>query len=414
MRLHPILAALGHHKTGVALIALQIALTLAIVCNAVFIIGQRIARMDRPTGVAEDGLIRVSQQWLDAPAGDDAAAVEQLDAMQRTDLAALRGLPDVQEVAASASMPLQGMIWSGYLTLAPQSKGKSVQAAYYYGDERLRSTLGLRLVAGRDFAAGEILHRAIHGTAVAPVVIVSQAVADALFPQGGALGKTIYQDDKPATIVGIVQRLQTPTLSKWGSAWAWNSVLEPVRLDGDTASYALRAKPGREQAAMREARKALLAVDPMRLMPDTWGIQTLAGIRAKVYRGDRGMALLMTAISLILLCVTAAGIVGLTSFWVGQRRKQIGVRRALGARKADILRHFHIENLFIAGSGAAAGFVLAVALNLWLVHRYALDRLPPACALAGAAAMVLLGQCAVFVPAWRASRVPPVVATRSV
>jgi len=414
MRLHPILAALRRHKTGVVLIALQIALTLAIVSNAVFIIGQRIARMDRPTGVVEPGLIRISQQWLDAPTGDDAAAVEQLDAMQRTDLAVLRGLPDVQEVAASTSMPLQGMIWSGYLTRTPASSAPSVQAAYYYGDERLRSTLGLRLVAGRDFTAGEILHHAIRSTAVSPVVIVSQALADALFPQGHALGKTIYQDGKPATIVGIVERLQTPTLSAWGSGWSYNSVLEPVRLDGDTASYAVRARPGREQAAMREARKALLAVDPVRLMPDSWGIQPFSEIRAKVYRADRGMALLMGAISLILLCVTAAGIVGLTSFWVGQRRKQIGVRRALGARRADILRYFQFENLFVAGMGSTLGLLLAIGLNLWLMHHYALKRLPMAYVLVGMAVMLLLGQVAAYVPALRASRVPPVVATRSV
>ncbi|HKR77782.1 MAG TPA: FtsX-like permease family protein [Rhodanobacter sp.] len=414
MRLHPILAALRRHKTGVALIALQIALTLAIVCNAIFIIGQRIARMDRPTGVAEAGLIRISQQWLDAPAGDDAAAVEQLDAMQRTDLALLRNLPDVQEAAASTSMPLQGMIWSGYLTLAPPSTGPNVQAAYYYGDEHLRSTLGLHLVAGRDFTAGEIQHHTIRSTVVSPVVIVSRPVADALFPQGDALGKTIYQDGKPATIIGIVQRLQTPTLSKWGSGWSYNSVLEPVRLDGATASYALRAKPGREQAAMREARKALLAADPMRLMPDSWGIQPFSEIRAKVYRADRGMAMLMGAISLILLCVTAAGIVGLTSFWVGQRRKQIGVRRALGARKLDVLRHFLLENLFIAGMGTMLGLLLAIGLNIWLMQYYALDRLPMVYVLVGMATMLLLGQAAAYVPARRASRVPPVVATRSI
>ncbi|MBD8871542.1 FtsX-like permease family protein [Rhodanobacter sp. DHB23] len=414
MRLHPILAALRPHKTGVGLIALQIALTLAIVCNATFIIGQRMVRIDRPTGVAEAGLVRISQQWLDAPVGDDAAAVEQLDAMQRTDLAVLGGLPDVQQVAASASMPLQGMIWSGYLTLVPQPTAPNVQAAYYYGDEHLRSTLGLQLVAGRDFTASEIQHRAIRGTAGSSVVIVSQPVADALFPRGGALGKTIYQDGKPATIVGIVRRLQTPTLSAWGSGWSYNSVLEPMRLDGAAASYALRAKPGREQAVMREARKALLAVDPMRLMPDSWGVQPFSEIRAKVYRADRGMALLMGAICLILLCVTAAGIVGLTSFWVGQRRKQIGVRRALGARRIDILRYFQLENLFIAGMGAALGLLLAIGFNFWLMHRYALERLPTAYVLAGMVAMLLLGQAAVFVPARRASRVPPVVATRSV
>jgi len=414
MRLHPILAALRRHKTGVALIALQIALTLAIICNAIFIIGQRIARMDRPTGMVEEGLIRISQQWLNAPAGDNVPAVEQLDAMQRTDLAVLRGLPDVQEVAASSSMPLQGMIWSGYLTLEPQSTGPNVQAAYYYGDEHLRSTLGVRLVAGRDFTPDEIRHHAIRSTAVSPVVIVSQPVADALFPRGDALGKTIYQDGKPATIVGIVQRLQTPTLSKWGSGWSYNSVLEPVRQDDATASYAVRTKPGRERAVMREARKALLAVDPMRLMPDSWGIQPFSEIRAKVYRADRGMAMLMGVISLILLCVTAAGIVGLTSFWVAQRQKQIGVHRALGARKLDVLQHFLLENLFIGGMGATLGLLLAIGLNIWLMRHYAVPRLPMAYMLVGMATILLLGQAAAYVPARRASRVPPVVATRTV
>jgi len=413
MSLHPTITALRRHKAGVALIVLQIALTLAIVCNAIFLIHQRIERVSRPTGAVEAGLIRISQTWFGAPTGGDAAAIEKLDAMQLTDLATLRTLPDVQDVAASTSMPLQGMIYSGNLSLNPQQTGINVTAAYYYGDERLRPTLGVRLIAGRDFKADEILHHGIGNDAASPVVIVSKPVADKLFPQGDALGKTIYQDGKPATIVGIVERLQTPTTQAWGSTWAYNSVLEPVRLDGASASYAVRARPGREQAVMREARKALLAVNPLRVMPESWGIQSLSQIRAKVYRADQAMALLMTVICVILLGVTAAGIVGLTSFWVGQRRKQIGVRRALGARKADIVHYFQAENLLIAGVGAALGVVLAALLNLWLMTHYAMLRLPPGYLLVGVLVLLALGQAAVFVPARRASNVPPVVATRA-
>jgi ABC-type antimicrobial peptide transport system, permease component len=409
MKLHPILAALRHHKAGVLLIAL----TLAIVCNAIFLIDQRIERVSRPTGTIEDGLIRISQTWFGAPAGGDAASVEKLDALQRTDLATLRNLPDVLDVAASTSMPLQGMIYSGTLTLNPQQAGVAVNAAYYYGDEHLRPTLGLRLIAGRDFKADEILHHTLTSDAVSPVIIVSKPVADRLFPDGNALGKTVYQDGKPATIIGIVERLQTPTTAKWGSAWDYNSVLEPVRVDGASASYAVRARPGREEAAMHEARKALLAVDPLRVMPDTWGIQSLSRIRDKIYRADRGMALVMGIVCLILVAVTAAGIAGLTSFWVGQRRKQIGVRRALGARKVDILHYFQIENLLIAGMGVILGVLLALGLNLWLMAHYEMARMPMSCVLAGVLAMLALGQAAVFVPARRASNVPPVVATRA-
>ncbi len=413
MRLHPILSALRRHKAGVLLIVLQIALTLAIVCNAIFVIGQRIERMNRPTGAVEDGLIRISQSWFGAPAGSDAASVEKLDALQRTDLATLRNLPDVQDVAASTSMPLQGMIYSGTLSLNPQQTDGGMSAAYYFGDEHLRPTLGVQLIAGRDFKADEILHHTLTSDVASPVIIVSKPVADRLFADGSALGKTVYQDGKPATIVGIVERLQTPTTAKWGSAWDYNSVLEPVRVDGASASYAVRARPGREQAAMREARKALLAIDPLRVMPDSWGIQSLSQIRDKIYRADRGMALMMGAICLILVVVTAAGIAGLTSFWVGQRRKQIGVRRALGARRIDILRYFQIENLLIAGGGVLLGVLLALGLNLWLMARYEMARLPLPYVGVGVLVMLALGQAAVFMPARRASRVPPVVATRA-
>ncbi|MGH8183499.1 MAG: ABC transporter permease [Rhodanobacteraceae bacterium] len=414
MRLLPILSALRRHKAGVTLIALQIALTLAIVCNAVFLIGQRIERVNRPTGAVEDGLIRISQGWYGAPTGDDPASVEKLDALQLTDLATLRALPDVQGVAASFSMPLQGEIYSGNLSLSPEQKGPTVTAAYYYGDEHLRSVLGLKLIAGRDFKADEILHHTIHSSAVSPLIIVSKPVADKLFPHGDALGKTLYQDGKPARIVGIVERLQTPTTSKWGSAWDYNSVLEPVRLDGAFANYAVRARPGRTRAAMHEARKALLAVDPMRVMPDSWGIQSMSEIRGKVYRADRGMALVLGLVCVILLLVTTAGIVGQTSFWVGQRRKQIGIRRALGARRIDILRYFQTENFLIVTFGIALGVVLAYGLNLMLMRHYELPRLPIYYLPAGAIALWVIGQLAVFVPALRAAAVPPVVATRSV
>jgi putative ABC transport system permease protein len=126
------------------------------------------------------------------------------------------------------------------------------------------------------------------------------------------------------------------------------------------------------------------------------------------------MAILMGVVCLVLLGITAAGIVGLTSFWVGQRRKQIGVRRALGATKHDILSYFLTENLLIGVAGVVIGALLAIAMNLWLVTQYEMARLSVPYVLVGVAALLLLGQGATLAPAMRASRVPPVEATRSV
>jgi putative ABC transport system permease protein len=420
MKLHPILAALKKHKAGVTLITLQIALTLAIVCNAVFIIGQRVDRVNRPTGVDERNLFLIQQAYVGAPTGDDDASIQKLDAMQRSDVETLRGLSDVEAAAPISSLPLLNSSWTGGVGLKPNQQHSTEHAAYYFGDDQMLKALALRLVAGRNFTASEITNRGFRGVGEPPMVIVTKTLGDKLFPKGDALGKTVYLDGEaiPSTIIGVVERMQIPATGSWGNSFAWNSVLQPVRLDGNYTRTAVRAKPGRLDAAMHEAREALFNANPMRVLenqPDIGiGIMPFSEIRARAYRADIGMAILMGVICLILLCVTGAGIVGLTSFWVGQRRKQIGIRRALGATQRVILDYFQTENLMIAGAGVVMGALLAVGLNLWLMKQFSMDRMSLLYVLVGVIALLALGQGAVFAPARRASRVSPVEATRSV
>jgi putative ABC transport system permease protein len=420
MTLHPILAALKKHKAGVTLITLQIALTLAIVCNAVFIIGQRDDRINRPSGINENNLFLITQSWVNAPNGDDQGSVDKLDAMQQADVATLRNLPDVQSAISINTLPLLDSTWSGGIGLKPDQQNSTTQAAFYFGTEQTIPALGLKLISGRNFTAAEVNYMGFRGHNRPPIVIVTKALAEKLFPQGGALGKTIYVDrNTPSTIIGIIERMQVPSPDSWASSWFWNSVLIPTRLNAGFSRYAVRAKPGRLDAAMHEATKALYASNPMRVIAtgadfeDSY-VHSFADIRQHAYRSDRGMAILMGVICLILLCVTGAGIVGLTSFWVGQRRKQIGIRRALGATRRDILRYFQTENLLIAGVGVVLGAFLAIGLNLWLMKQFQMDRISITYVLVGVVALLGLGQGAVFAPARRASRVSPVEATRSV
>lgn len=166
---------------------------------------------------------------------------------------------------------------------------------------------------------------------------------------------------------------------------------------------------------------AELALRSFRRSPGLTALMVLAigfGVAASmktfaVFRADIGMAALMGGISLILLCVTAAGIFGLTSFWVDQRERRIGIRRALGARRRDILGYFQVENLLIVGSGAVLGTALAIALNLTLIPRYEMDRLPITDVFLGVVLVLVLSQVSTFVPARRAARVEPASAIRS-
>jgi len=276
-------------------------------------------------------------------------------------------------------------------------------------------TLGLKLIAGRNFRAEEIRGMDVRYRLAPPAVIVTKALADKLFPGGNAVGKTIYLVGGPSTIVGEVELLQAQSVERWAADFAYRSLIVPQRLDISLGSfYILRAKPGQLAAAMRAAPKALFEHNPRRVINDEDGVLSFREVRSRAYERDRGMAILMGVISAVLLAVTAAGIVGLTSFWVGQRRKQIGVRRALGATRQDILRYFMTENLLISCGGVLFGALLAIAINLWLVTRFEMHRLSLMYLLAGVVILLLLGQGAVLAPAMRASKVPPVEATRSV
>ncbi|MGH8145946.1 MAG: ABC transporter permease [Rhodanobacteraceae bacterium] len=420
MNFPPILAALRKHKAGVFLISLQIALTLAIVCNIIFIVGQKVERIHRPTGLVENNLFLITQSYVNAPSGNTPAASDKLDSMQLTDLAALRDLPDVQYATPAVSLPLLRSPWIFGVALKPGQPHPVTQANFFAGDQQMLPTLGLRLVAGRNFTRTDVQRRIPGSKPAPPVVIVTRALARRLFPHGNALGQPIYVDGttKPSTIVGIVAQMLT-SAADGGDSYAYDSVLIPARTDSMDPMYAVRTKPGRMHEAMREARKALFKVNPMRVIPTGGrylpvGIRTFAQIRSWGYALDLFMVQVLSVICVILLLVTGIGMTGLTSFWVRQRHKQIGIRRALGARKIDILRYFQAENLLIAGGGCIVGVVLAIAINLALLKMFAMDRMPVWYVIAGVAVIMALGQLAVFAPARRASNVPPVVATRSV
>jgi putative ABC transport system permease protein len=135
-------------------------------------------------------------------------------------------------------------------------------------------------------------------------------------------------------------------------------------------------------------------------------------IRDKFFATTRSMIWMLVLVCVVMLAVTAFGIVGLTSFWVGQRRRQIGIRRAVGATRAHIMQYFQTENFLLSSAGVAAGMMLAFGINLYLMQHYQLDRMPWYYLPVSAIALWLLGQLAVLGPALRAANVPPVVATR--
>ena len=403
MQLHLILSAMRRNKFGVILIAMQMAVTLAFLSNSLTIIESRLSWSARPTGVDETNLFVISSDMTEGR--DDLAAHE------NADVAALRSLNGVVDAYATDSYPLAGGGWSQSVKLTADQQTPSADSGYYFADEHALGTLGLRLIAGRNFNADEVVNRTAADIPPIGSAIVTKALADKIFPAGDALGKSIFleSDTRSVLIIGIVERLQTPFHGQGESkSYAENSALVPYRLIGESVKYMVRAKPGQRDSVMRAAEARLAALDGGRIVSS----KSMSQVRAEAYRGDHGLVVLLVLVCAALLIVTAFGIVGLTSYWVSQRRQQIGIRRALGATRRAILNHFQTENLVIASAGASCGIALSIALNLWMVQSFEVSRMEDSRAIAGAVIMLILGQLAVLYPALRAASIPPALAMR--
>jgi putative ABC transport system permease protein len=403
MELHPILSAMRRNKVGAVVIVVQTAITLAILCNSLFLIQQRLHSSERPTGLQEQDIFTMANQWVGNPP-DLAAKVQ-------ADLAALRALPEVVDAYASNSYPLSNGGWDDGLGLEAADSHWVTSGALYFADEHGLLTLGLKLVAGRNFDAAEIAERSDMEGKPPAALIVSQALAAKLFPNEDALGKSIYlsSQKQKAPIIGIVERLQQPWVSVRNQRVEY-AMLQPYRFVEQYSYYVVRAKPGQLESAMKSAEKQLLAINRGRINDKT---RSMAETRHRAYRDDRGLAIILGVVSVVLLIVTAFGIIGVTSFWVSQRRRQIGIRRAMGASRTAILRYFQTENLMIATAGAILGIILALTLNFLMAVKFEMARLHVGSTLLAAGIVLLLGQLAVLWPAVRAASISPVVAIRN-
>ncbi|MFC4250014.1 ABC transporter permease [Sinimarinibacterium flocculans] len=404
MDILPILAALKRQKTAAALIAIEIALCCAIVCNALFLIAHRMEASRIDSGIAENELIRVATAGL--------GNAENPGLRMQEDLRALEALPGVRQAALVNQVPFFRSSWNTSVRMARDDQQSVADVGAYYGDERLLDTLGLRLVAGRNFTHDEIVtfEGLFAGEEGPRVAIITQTLARTLFGDADALGKEFYPSETPARVVGVVERLIRPNISE-DPDFTGLSMILPIRMGGGYGFYLLRAAPQDRAAVIEAARTKLREISPNRIVLSATTIEEL---RSSYFEEDRVMAGLLVAVVVALLIVTALGIVGLASFWVQRRRRQIGIRRALGATRRQILYYFQTENFLIVTAGIVLGMLAAYAISGWLMQQYELPRLPWLYLPVGALTLWLLGQVAVLAPALRAASVPPATATRTV
>ncbi|MHB1799876.1 MAG: ABC transporter permease [Vulcanimicrobiaceae bacterium] len=403
MNIRPLLSALTRHRASVVLLVLEIALTFAVVSNALGLVMHRVAKLQLRTGLDDTHLVYVDTDGTNAA---DKGAI------YTTILHALRRIPGVQAAASVNTVPFgpRGGTVGFYLDESEKRFGKV--SDFYWGSPGYLDVLGVRVIRGRSFDPSA--YRDFGTMPASGGVIISQKLATQLWPGQDALGKSIWLGKKTRyQVIGVAAPVLRPDPGYAGIGDAYDTLFLPAAPGAsETGSFVLRTDAPQRQAVLHDAFAAITRIDPTLVIErDSSG--SITDLRRSYEKNNRIMIGMLGGVIVALMLVTGLGIMGLTGFWVQQRTRQIGVRRALGARRVDILRYFQTENFLLATLGIALGCAAAIGINVWLMAHYAVPRLPIVYLPIGAVALWLLGQLAVLGPALRAARVPPTTAMRA-
>jgi putative ABC transport system permease protein len=397
----PIFNALLRSKVGAVLLLIQIAITTAIVSNAAFIIKDRLDYLNQPTGYQEENIFKFNVMTF----GTDVDLAQQAE----LDEASIRALPGVIDAVTINAIPLSGGGSSTSYRLKPvPEKAKSVNASYFTADEHALNTFGVELVEGRNFTESEVAHD-LDNTQSANVVLATKALMDELFPNGDGLGQFIYSGTKPYKVIGIVGMMKGPWMKN--EERKDRSVIIPyVRIEKFN-KFLVRTEPGRRAEVMQQIESLIHKNYSKRVVQDLAGLDKK---KADYVAEDRLMMRMLVILISVLVLVTALGIFGLTLFNINKRTKQIGTRRALGARKSAIISYFVVENSLICVAGLVLGVCGAVLLGQQLMAHYSVPALSNWYVAITAVAVFVMSLLAVIGPARRAANIDPSIATRTI
>ncbi len=234
MEIRPIVSAMLRNRTGTVLVALQIAITLAVVTNALFIINQRLEKIGRPSGMDTANLIFV-QSYGYRPDYNHRVTIDE-------DLALIRGTPGVVVgLDHHGHSPERRRQFQRVQGVADKS-APDVPGNYYEIDEQGVNTLGVKLVAGRTFNKDIIRFDDTRTSSqFVPEVIVTRDMAKALFNSDDVVGRQVYDSlGQSATIVGVIDHML--------GAWVDWDKLSQVVFHPLVAGITLRALCGARRA----------------------------------------------------------------------------------------------------------------------------------------------------------------------
>ena len=404
MRAHARGVVEGHTRftLGRALVVAQVALSLVLVVAAGFLVGslQNLSRVN--PGFSADGLLLASIDLRRTSIPTEGIASSYARILERA-----RGLPGVVSASSSDLTPVGQVSWNDEIIIDGFTPTSIQDAVTWFNEvsEGYFTTMKTRLLAGRDFTPNDV-------PGSAKVAIVNDAWGRKFFGNDSPVGRQfrLRVGDSltaPFSIVGVVENAK------------YRSLRESVEPTAYVAS-SQNAEPGRQKtlelrtdgipsSLVPMVRTAMREIDPA----ITLDFRTMSGQLAESLRRDRMLAVLSGLFGTVALALAVLGLYGVTSYSVARRRGELGVRIALGAERARVVRLVLGEVGLVVGVGLVIGSIGARFASLQVApFLYGTEPADPRVYVAATLTLAAVAFVAGLIPAWRAARVDPIEALR--
>jgi len=311
--------------------------------------------------------------------------------------------PGVKAISVNIfpDMPTQGVRYQEQEVTGVQFRGTFASFVEVYANAAMKY--------GRFFTEAENLHRR-------KVVVLGENVAEALFPAGDALGKDVLVDGSPFEVIGVFEKPQ----GGFGAEDEDRRVVIPfwtfrkIYPTAEELGFRIQAQPGQLDRMVDQVRDVLRRRRSVPYnAPDSFSIQTSQQAIEQFHAIVGAIALVMVILSSIGLLVGGVGVMNIMLVSVTERTREIGVRKAIGARRRDITWQFLLEAMTLTSLGGAIGIVLAGGLVVLIRVLTSMQATVPMWAvLAGLSVSASVGLIFGVWPAMKAARLDPVEALR--
>jgi putative ABC transport system permease protein len=400
-------AAVSPRRTRRVLMAIEMALALILLAGCGLMIRTMVHLNSVETGFRPDHLL-TARVMLAGAAWDDAA---RRIAFYEAVLSSVNEVPGVTRTGLTLSLPIEGSNWSSIFTVRDKPVPPRAElpiSAYVPISTGYLETMGITLRAGRTFDGRD-------GADSARVAIINEKLANRLWPGENAIGKFIKQGwpETPESrapwreVVGVVSDIKLDGVDQETPMQTFLPLAQsPTR----SLAIVLRTSTDPERLA-RVVEAAVHRVD--KELPVT-RITPMTRLMQEGVARQRLSAVILAVFAIVAMVLASVGLYGVVAHSVTERTREIGVRMALGAERAQVVRLFVTQGVLTAAAGTIAGLAGAAGLSRWMeTLLFGVEATDPATLGAVASALLIVAAASCYIPARRAARLDPLMALKT-